>query len=69
MMVQPEFFNLIFQDAFVWVLLDGGPSRAFSETDFSLLEDDFTMLKVCEYIPFLFIVCFLSLNSLASFCV
>ncbi|KAI6707250.1 hypothetical protein NL676_010212 [Syzygium grande] len=32
-------------DAFVWVLLDGGPSRAFSETDFSLLEDDFTMLK------------------------
>ncbi|XP_048131969.1 protein unc-13 homolog isoform X2 [Rhodamnia argentea] len=32
-------------DAFVWVLLDGGPSRAFSEADVSLLEDDFTMLK------------------------
>ncbi|KAF8027381.1 hypothetical protein BT93_E0321 [Corymbia citriodora subsp. variegata] len=32
-------------DAFIWVLLDGGPSRAFSETDVSLIEDDFTMLK------------------------
>ncbi|XP_010055606.2 protein unc-13 homolog isoform X2 [Eucalyptus grandis] len=32
-------------DAFVWVLLDGGPSRAFSETDVSLMEDDFAMLK------------------------
>ncbi|XP_065858206.1 protein unc-13 homolog isoform X2 [Euphorbia lathyris] len=32
-------------EAYVWVLLDGGPSRAFSDSDVSMMEDDFIMLK------------------------
>ncbi|KAL8150447.1 hypothetical protein V2J09_020255 [Rumex salicifolius] len=32
-------------EAFVWVLLDGGPSRAFSSADISLMEDDLNILK------------------------
>ncbi|XP_058009637.1 protein unc-13 homolog isoform X3 [Hevea brasiliensis] len=32
-------------EAYVWVLLDGGPSRAFSDSDVSVMEDDFNMLK------------------------
>lgn len=34
------------QEGFAWVLLDGGPSRAFSDSDVTLLEDDLAMLKV-----------------------
>ncbi|XP_043811757.1 protein unc-13 homolog isoform X2 [Manihot esculenta] len=32
-------------EGYVWVLLDGGPSRAFSDSDVSAIEDDFNMLK------------------------
>lgn len=32
-------------EGFAWVLLDGGPSRAFSDSDVVLMEDDLTMLK------------------------
>ncbi|KAL8543750.1 hypothetical protein ACS0TY_004350 [Phlomoides rotata] len=32
-------------EGFTWVLLDGGPSRAFSDTDISLIDEDFNMLK------------------------
>ncbi|XP_019055877.1 PREDICTED: uncharacterized protein LOC104612733 isoform X2 [Nelumbo nucifera] len=32
-------------EGFVWVLLDGGPSRAFSETDFQFMQEDLDILK------------------------
>ncbi|PON58344.1 hypothetical protein PanWU01x14_167360 [Parasponia andersonii] len=32
-------------EGFAWVLLDGGPSRAFSDSDVILMEDDLAMLK------------------------
>ncbi|KAF7017722.1 hypothetical protein CFC21_031121, partial [Triticum aestivum] len=32
-------------EGFIWVLLDGGPSRAFLETDVNLMKDDLAMLK------------------------
>ncbi|KAK4801518.1 hypothetical protein SAY86_022005 [Trapa natans] len=32
-------------EGYVWVLLDGGPSRAFSDSDVSLMEDDLNNLK------------------------
>ncbi|KAL6556752.1 hypothetical protein OROHE_006628 [Orobanche hederae] len=32
-------------EGFMWVLLDGGPSRAFSDTDITKIEEDFSMLK------------------------
>nr|XP_028954074.1 protein unc-13 homolog isoform X2 [Malus domestica] len=32
-------------EGFAWVLLDGGPSRAFSDSDIALMEDDLTTLK------------------------
>ncbi|KAK3143954.1 hypothetical protein QOZ80_4AG0307060 [Eleusine coracana subsp. coracana] len=32
-------------EAFIWVLLDGGPSRAFLETDVDLMQQDLAMLK------------------------
>ncbi|KAL3647194.1 hypothetical protein CASFOL_008162 [Castilleja foliolosa] len=32
-------------EGFMWVLLDGGPSRAFSDTDITMIEEDFNMLK------------------------
>ncbi|XP_020084796.1 uncharacterized protein LOC109707713 isoform X3 [Ananas comosus] len=32
-------------DGFIWVLLDGGPSRAFSEADVPLMQEDLAMLK------------------------
>ncbi|KAM6556840.1 hypothetical protein CsatB_003859 [Cannabis sativa] len=32
-------------EGFVWVLLDGGPSRAFSDSDIIFMEDDLAMLK------------------------
>ncbi|PIN12113.1 hypothetical protein CDL12_15283 [Handroanthus impetiginosus] len=32
-------------EGFMWVLLDGGPSRAFSDTDIIMIEEDFNMLK------------------------
>lgn len=30
----------------MWVLLDGGPSRAFSDSDITMMEDDLNVLKV-----------------------
>lgn len=41
----------------MWILLDGGPSRAFSDSDTILIEEDFNMLKVIPVLP-------LSLDSL-----
>lgn len=35
----------------MWVLLDGGPTRAFSDTDITLIEEDFNMLKVSQVAP------------------
>lgn len=35
------------QEGYVWVLLNGGPSRAFSTSDITIMEDDLNMLKVC----------------------
>ncbi|KAI3727581.1 hypothetical protein L6452_16197 [Arctium lappa] len=32
-------------EGFVWVLLDGGPSCAFSDSDITMMEDDLNMLK------------------------
>ncbi|XP_048558708.1 protein unc-13 homolog isoform X2 [Triticum urartu] len=32
-------------EGFIWVLLDGGPSRAFLETDVNLMKDDLAILK------------------------
>ncbi|CAK7335470.1 unnamed protein product [Dovyalis caffra] len=32
-------------EGYVWVLLDGGPSRAFSESDITMMEDDLNVLK------------------------
>uniref|UniRef100_A0A2P2M0S4 MHD2 domain-containing protein n=1 Tax=Rhizophora mucronata TaxID=61149 RepID=A0A2P2M0S4_RHIMU len=32
-------------EGYIWVLLDGGPSRAYSDSDFKMMEDDFNMLK------------------------
>lgn len=32
-------------EGYLWVLLDGGPSRAFSDSDISLMEDDLNILK------------------------
>ncbi|KAK3141766.1 hypothetical protein QOZ80_4BG0338060 [Eleusine coracana subsp. coracana] len=32
-------------EAFIWVLLDGGPSRAFLETDVDFMQQDLAMLK------------------------
>ncbi|XP_020539590.1 protein unc-13 homolog isoform X2 [Jatropha curcas] len=32
-------------EAYIWVLLDGGPSRAFSDSDVCMMEDDFKLLK------------------------
>ncbi|KAG8374878.1 hypothetical protein BUALT_Bualt10G0041300 [Buddleja alternifolia] len=31
-------------EGFMWVLLDGGPSRAFSDTDITMIEEDLNML-------------------------
>uniref|UniRef100_A0A1D1XXQ8 GTP-dependent nucleic acid-binding protein engD n=1 Tax=Anthurium amnicola TaxID=1678845 RepID=A0A1D1XXQ8_9ARAE len=32
-------------EGFLWILLDGGPSRAFSEVDISMVQEDLNMLK------------------------
>ncbi|KAJ4954056.1 hypothetical protein NE237_030888 [Protea cynaroides] len=32
-------------EGFVWVLLDGGPARVFSETDIQMLQEDLNILK------------------------
>lgn len=32
-------------EGFVWLLLDGGPSRAFSDTDISMIEEDLVVLE------------------------
>lgn len=34
------------QEGFIWILLDGGPSRAFSESDVEHMHEDLTILKV-----------------------
>lgn len=44
-------FYVLIQEAFVWVLLDGGPSRAFSDSDIPMMEDDLNMLKVWNIFP------------------
>lgn len=36
----------MFQDGLVRVLLDGGPSRIFSQSDAKLFEEDLDILKV-----------------------
>lgn len=36
------------QEGFMWILLDGGPLRAFSDSDIILIEEDFNMLKVIQ---------------------
>lgn len=38
-----------YQEGYVWVLLDGGPSRAFADSDVSLMEDDLNTLKVSPF--------------------
>lgn len=49
----PFFFAILIlhtftvQEGYVWVLLNGGPSRAFSDSDITIMEDDLNMLKVC----------------------
>ena len=30
----------------MWVLLDGGPSRVFSESDVTMMQEDLNVLKV-----------------------
>ncbi|KAK9277789.1 hypothetical protein L1049_007336 [Liquidambar formosana] len=40
-------------EGFVWVLLDGGPSRAFSDSDIIMMEDDLNMLKVSDQLSLL----------------
>ncbi|GMH09418.1 hypothetical protein Nepgr_011259 [Nepenthes gracilis] len=32
-------------EGYIWILLDGGPSRAFSDSDITLMEDDLNILK------------------------
>ncbi|KAI3501237.1 hypothetical protein L1887_29101 [Cichorium endivia] len=32
-------------EGYIWILLDGGPSRAFSDSDIIMMEDDLNMLK------------------------
>ncbi|KAJ0049443.1 hypothetical protein Pint_16079 [Pistacia integerrima] len=32
-------------EGYVWILLDGGPSRAFSDSDITMMEEDFNVLK------------------------
>ncbi|KAJ0105138.1 hypothetical protein Patl1_18704 [Pistacia atlantica] len=32
-------------EGYVWILLDGGPSRAFSDSDIMMMEEDFNVLK------------------------
>jgi len=32
-------------DGYVWAILDGGPSRAFSETDVPMMQEDMNILK------------------------
>ncbi|KAH9721800.1 DNA topoisomerase 4 subunit B [Citrus sinensis] len=38
-------YTSIMQEGYVWVLLDGGPSRAFSNSDITMMEDDLNTLK------------------------
>lgn len=40
------------QEGYIWVLLNGGPSRAFSESDVVSMEDDLNMIQVCELFSF-----------------
>lgn len=39
-------YAFIVQEGYVWILLDGGPSRAFSDSDITMMEEDFNLLKV-----------------------
>ncbi|XP_044485853.1 protein unc-13 homolog isoform X2 [Mangifera indica] len=32
-------------EGYIWILLDGGPSRAFSDSDIMMMEEDFNVLK------------------------
>lgn len=40
------YYLIMFQDGLVRVLLDGGPSRIFSQSDAKLFEEDLDILKV-----------------------
>ncbi|KAH9777756.1 DNA topoisomerase 4 subunit B [Citrus sinensis] len=40
-----SFLTHIDTEGYVWVLLDGGPSRAFSNSDITMMEDDLNTLK------------------------
>lgn len=39
-------YGSLAQEAYVRVLLDGGPTRAFSDSDIPLMEEDLSILKV-----------------------
>lgn len=41
------------------MLLDGGPSRAFSNSDVPIMEEDLNMLKVSILRRYIFLVCLL----------
>jgi hypothetical protein len=39
----------MFQDGLLRVLLDGGPTRGFAQSDSAMLEEDVNVLKVCGF--------------------
>lgn len=47
-------YGSLTQEAYVRVLLDGGPTRAFSDSDIPLMEEDLSILKVSNFV-FLFL--------------
>ena len=49
---------LIFQDGLLRVLLDGGPSRVFSQGDAKLFEEDLDVLKVKSMSQMIQILCY-----------
>lgn len=40
-------YVFLIQEGYVWVLLHGGPSRSFSDSDIIVMGDDLNLLKVC----------------------
>ena len=47
-LVHASDYSCLVQEGYLWVLLDGGPSRAFSDSDVNLLEDDLRALQVFD---------------------
>lgn len=47
-LVDASDYSSLVQEGYLWVLLDGGPSRAFSDSDVNLLEDDLRALQVFD---------------------